>query len=414
NTTLLSKGRIGDLGDNLWRDMKVGAYFASFEMLDRFSVYGGMLVGPGSRSSDGVSNFFRPNRLVNLDRDIFFEVEYVGLPFIERHWSPTISLSFYNIRRNVQDGLQIEEFPCTACMPDTTYTDIAYNMWEAELSLISKVNPWSLVELSYIYSPYRVTIESFYSREYQQEVSGSTSRYYQGSTLGAAWIFDFSIPDRHGDIAPLGISGLIRYRYEPSELLDSYDIRDGTLIPVYEQFKNHSAEIDLRFGFPIRQQRFNLRSRFFSYLDGPDEFFYLDYIGGMIGMRSYPFFALGGTTTAFTQLSWFLPVKTEIYRQSGRLTIDKVFLRFFAEAGNGWGGPLDINKQLKTGIGTELRIAMNSYYFFPSRFFVSAAYGFNSFDLQLPDAFITDTSSGRVDYGNRILINFGLLFNFDF
>jgi len=414
NTTLLRDGRIGDFGANLWRDSKVGLYFASREMRERLSIFGGALFGPGSRSSDGISNFFRPGRLVNLDRDLFFEVEYAGLPFIERHWSPTVSVAFFNIRRNVQDGLQVEEFPCTACLPDTTSVDIAYNMWQVEVNLISKVNRWSLVELGYYYSPYRVSTESFFSREFQLEVPGSTSRYYVGSTWTTAWIFDLSLPDRHGDIAPMGWRGVLRYSYEPSELLDSYDIRDGTLVPVYNTYNNHSVEADLRVGFKLRNQRFNVRSRFFTYFDGPDEFFYLDYIGGMIGMRSYPFFALGGTTTAFSTLSWFIPLKTDIYRQTGRLTMDKVFLRLFAEAGNGWGGPLDIGKSIKTGVGTELRIKMNSYYFFPTSFFISGAYGFDSYDLQLPDAFITETATGRVTYGNQILINFGILFDFEF
>ncbi len=414
NTSLLRDGRVGDLGANLWRDSKVGLYFASREMRERLSIFGGALFGPGSRSSDGISNFFRPGRLVNLDRDLFFEVEYSGLPFIQRHWSPTVSVAFFNIRRNVQDGLQIEEFPCTACLPDTTSVDIAYNMWQVEVNLISKINRWSLVELGYYYSPYRVSTDSFFSREFQQEVSGSTSRYYVGSTWTTAWIFDLSLPDRHGDIAPLGWRGVLRYSYEPSELLDSYDIRDGTLIPIYNEFDNHSVEADLRVGFMLRKQRFNLRSRFFTYFDGPDEFFYLDYIGGMVGMRSYPFFALGGTTTAYSTLSWFIPLKTDIYRQMGRLTMDKVFLRLFAEAGNGWGGPLDIDNSLKTGVGAEFRVGMNSYYFFPTSFFISGAYGFNSYDLQLPDAFITETTTGRVTYGNQLLINFGILFDFEF
>jgi len=414
NSRLLGDAQFADLGSNLWRDFKVGTYFASREMRENFSIFGGALFGPGSRSSDGISNFFQPSRLVNLDRDLFLEAEYRGIPFIERHWSPTVSVSFFNIRRNVRDGLQIEEFPCTSCLPDTTSTDIAYNMWQAEVNLISKINQWSIVELGYYYSPYRVETESFVSREFREEVSGSTARYYIGSTWTAAWIFDLSLPDRHGDIAPTGWRGLFRYSYSPSELLDSYDIRDGTLIPIYNEYDNHSVEADLRVGFDWQDQRFNLRSRFFTYFGGPDEYFYLDYIGGMIGMRSYPYFALGGNTTAFSTLSWFVPLKTGIYRQQGRLTLDKVFLRLFAEAGNAWGGPLNIGSDIKTGVGAELRVGMNSYYFFPSSFYISGAYGFNSYELQLPEAFITETPTGTVDYGQRLLINFGLLFDFEF
>ncbi|MEX0681514.1 MAG: hypothetical protein WD097_09045 [Balneolales bacterium] len=414
NRTLISQGSIAALGRNLWRDVKIGTYFASREMRDQFTIFGGALFGPGSRSSNGLSNFFNPGRLVNLDRDLFLEVEYAGLPFIERHWSPTVSLAFFNIHRNVREGLQIEEFSCSACLPDTTSIDIAYDMWQVEVNLVSKMNRWSLVELGYSYSPYRVSTTSFFSREFQQEIPGSTSRYFVGSTWTSAYIFNLASPDRHGDIAPIGLRGLVRYKFEPSELLDSYDIRNGTLVPVYNEFNNHSFELDMGWGFDIRNLRFRLRSRFFSYLDSPDEFFYLDYIGGMTGMRSYPYFALGGSTTAFSQFSWFIPLKTDIYRQMGRITLDKIFLRLFSEAGNGWGGPLGIDKNIKTGVGAELRIGMNSYYLFPTSFFISGAYGFNAYDLQLPDAFITETPSGRVSYGNQVMFHFGLLFDFDF
>lgn len=413
NLTLLSGGRFQDLGQNIWRDSKLGVYMASREMRDRFTLFAGALFGPGSRPASGLNTFFTPARLVNLDRDMFMEVEYSGLPFLKRHWSPTVSASFYNIRRNVEDGLLIEEFPCTACLPDTTSTDIAYNMWMMELALVSKVNQWSLVELAYSYSPYRVSTSSFYSREFRQEVQGSTSRYFIGDAWSAAYIFNLTYPERYSSIAPLGWRGQIRYRYEPGELLDRYDIRDGTLIPVYNTTRNHSFEADLRTGFMLGQQRLQWRGRFFSYLRGPDEFFYLDYIGGLTGMRSYPFFSLGGNTTAFSQVSWFVPLKTGIDRQVERFTLNTIFLRLFGEAGNGWGGPLDISPGLKTGAGAELRVALNSYYLFPTSFFISGAYGFQSYDLRLPDAFLSDAPGGRVRYGQQVLINFGILFDFE-
>ncbi len=110
---------------------------------------------------------------------------------------------------------------------------------------------------------------------------------------------------------------------------------------------------------------------------------------------------------------YIFPVITNINKQYGRFTLDKVFTRLFIETGNGWGGPLNIGNNLKTGIGAELRVSLNTNYFFPSRFFISGAYGFNKFGVHLPSEFITDTGSNRVSYGKSILIHFGLLFDFD-
>lgn len=413
NGSLLKAGKFGSFGRNLLRDSKVGFYMSSREVLERFSMFGGALIGFGSREASGVNDFFKPARLVDLDRDLFLIMEYAGLPFIKRHWSPTISIGLYNLRRNVENGIRIEEFPCTSCMPDSTNINIAYDIWQAEVNLYSKLNRFSLIELGFWHTPYRVSTEQFFSREFRQVVPGSTSRYFIGNTYTAAYVIHVDEPWRHGDIAPVGIKAHIRYSYQPSRLLDRYDVRDGTLIPVYNTFKNHTIELDTRLGFRALNENFELKSRFFTYFNAPDEFFFLDYIGGLVGMRSYPFFGIGGNTTAYMRLSYHMPLLTGINRQSGRFLLDKVFARFFVETGNGWGGPLDIGNNLKTGIGAELRVAVQTSYLFPSRFFISGSYGLDKYGLRVPEGFITAEGRERVSFGRELLINFGLLFDFD-
>jgi Tol biopolymer transport system component len=414
NSSLIKAGEFGSFGRNLWRDSKIGFYMSSREVLERFSMFGGALIGFGSRDASGVNDFFKPARLVDLDRDLFLIMEYAGLPFIKRHWSPTVSIGLYNLRRNVENGISIEEFPCTSCLPDSTNINIAYDIWQAEVNLYSKLSRFSLVELGFWHTPYRVSTEQFFSREFRQVVPGSTSRYFIGNTYTAAYVIHADEPWRHGDIAPVGIKAHIRYSYQPSRLLDRYDVRDGTLIPVYNTFKNHTIELDARLGFRALDENFELRSRFFTYFNAPDEFFFLDYIGGLVGMRSYPFFGIGGNTTAYTRLSYHVPLLTGINRQSGRFLLDKVFARLFVETGNGWGGPLGIGNNLKTGIGAELRVAVQSSYLFPSRFFISGAYGLDRYGLRVPEGFITTDGRESVSFGRELLINFGLLFDFDF
>jgi hypothetical protein len=176
----------------------------------------------------------------------------------------------------------------------------------------------------------------------------------------------------------------------------------------------HSIETDVRYGFRLADQRLRLHTRLYSNLNPNDEYFFLDYIGGFPGMRSYPFFALGGNTTWFGSLSWNIPIKTGLNRQVRQFTVDKIFARVFAETGNGWNSPLDTGNRLKSGIGTELRVSLNNSYLFPTRVFVSAAYGFDSLVLRLPDSFITSSTGNRVTYGQEVLFNFGVLFDFDF
>lgn len=414
NGQLIRSGKIGDLGENIIRDLKIGTYFFSREVTDKLSISGGALAGVGSLPAAGIGDFFSPDRLTDLDRDLFLITEYQGLPFIKKRWSPTISVELYNLRRNVSNGLQIEEFPCTSCLPDTSSVDIAYNIWEADLFLRSKINSFSLLEVGIGYSPYRVQSEAFYSRELQQLIPSSSSEYFRGTMFTAAYIFERFRSYRHANIAPVGFQSSLRYNYEPGKLLSDYEIEDGGLSPVYKAYYNHSVETSLRYGFPVADRKIaQIYTRFFTYFNNPDDTFYLDYTGGITGMRSYPFFALGGSTTGMAQVSYIFPLMTNLHEQVGPHTLDKLFIRVFGEAGNGWRSPLNIGNNIKTGIGAELRFAFNSYYLFPLKFFVSGAYGFNKFEITLPETFIMESNDKRVSYGKDFIFHFGLTFDFN-
>lgn len=414
NARLLGRGHIGKLGENLWRDMKIGAYLSSRDVTESLSLFGGFLLGPGSNPEPQLASFFKPSRLLDADRDIFFTVDYAGLPFIKRSWSPTISFEFTNMVRNVSDGLQIEEFPCTSCLPETRNIDIRYIVWEAGLFLRSKLNRWSLLETGLSYSPYRVKTDGFYSLEYNESIAGSSSEYFRGFSFTAANITDATLRDIHADIAPKGVRAEIRYRYEPGKLLRGFEIEGGSLSPSYETEKNHSIELKSRVGFPVgKESAVHLTSRFFSFFNSPRDYFYLDYSGGLSGLRSYPFFAIGGQRTFFIRSSLLMPLITDINRGYGPLIPDKIFAHIYAETGNGYGGPLESDKKLKNGIGAELRFSLNSYYLFPLKFFINTAYGFNQFEITLPAGFQNSAGRNNVKYGREILFYFGLTFDFD-
>jgi len=415
NGTLLKRGKLGKLGENLLRDMKPGVYFTSRDVLDRLTIFGGAMIGVGSLPAESIGGFFRPDRLFELDRDLFLIAEYRGLPFIKAGWSPTVSLELYNLRRNVKNGLQIEEFPCTSCAEqDTVNVDIAYQIWEANLFFRSKLSRRSLLEFGIGYSPYRVETDNFFSNELQSLITGSSSEYFKGTTLSASYTFDYYEFTTDADIAPTGLKGYLRYQYQPGKLLEEYKIEDGTLVPVFESTKNHSSEFHVRYGFKLRSgQAFQARARGFAYFNNPNDSFYADYIGGFLGLRSYPYFALGGNQTAFTSLSYFAPIAKNITKQVGPYTLDKLYARVFLEAGNAWNSPFGTDNTLKTGIGTELRLAMNGYYLFPLKLFVSASYGFNEFQLTLPEEFVSGSGNNTVTYGRELLFHFGLTFDFE-
>lgn len=415
NSTLLRNRQVGNLAENLWRDIKVGAYFSTRDVTEKLSLFGGLLIGPGSIETENITDFISPARINNLDRDVFFVAEHRGVPFIKRGWSPTIVIELYNLTRNVNDGLSIEEYACTSCLPSDRSIDIRYSMWEANLYLRSKLNRWSMLELGIGYSPYSVSTESFFSEEFQEQIPGSTSEYFRGSKYSISYVADLTLPTRHADIAPTGVRTSLAYRYEPGRLLQDFEVDDGLLSPVYSRDFNHSIEFNNRVGFSLHQETTALlTTRAFSYLNKPENYFYMDYTGGLIGMRSYPFFALGGRQTFFTRASLLHPLFTGINSQFHSATFDKIFAHLFFEAGNGWGGPLNIGNDMKTGLGAELRFSMNTYYLFPMKFFINTTYGLNRYHVTLPGEFITANEVQSIEYGSELLFYFGLTFDFDF
>lgn len=414
NRSLIGNGNFTGLGENLWRDLKVGAYLSTRDVTENISIFGGALFGFGSVPAEDLNEFISPSRLNKLDRDLFLTIEHRGLPFIKRSWSPTITVEMFNLTRNVKGGITIEEFACSSCLPEDRNIDIRYSIWEANLRFTSKLNHWSLLQLGYSYSPYSVNTEGFFSNEFNDFVPGSTSQYFRGRTLSTSYIVELIEPTKHYDITPIGIKSSITYRYQPGELLSEFEINDGILSPVYTRNQNHSLELNSRYGYRISSSTTGLiTARAFSYLNQPDDTFYFDYAGGLIGMNSYPFFALGGRTTAFARASIITPLIQNINRQFGAYTLDKVFLNTFAEAGNAWNSTLNIGDNLKTGLGAELRFAFNSYYLFPMKFFMKSAYGLNQFDVTLQSQFVTPEDGNTVRYGGELLLYFGLTFDFD-
>lgn len=405
--------------DNLWRDIKIGTYVASRDVLGQTTLFGGLAIGPGSTDARSISDGLSPSNLFAMDRDLFFSMEFRGLPFIKKRWSPTVTAELFNVVRNVKGGLSIEEFPCTSCLPETTNADIRYSAWEASLTFRSKLNPYSFLESGIAYSPYRVTSDGFVSKELKQFIPEQSSEYFRGVSVFAGGVVELLEPNRHNDIAMQGVKARIRYAYQPSKLLENYDIEDGALSPNYAISKNHSLELKSYLGQRWTNLLGNrpvytlLKARGFAYFNNPTDSFYHDYIGGYSGIRSYPFFALGGMQSATLQASLSTPLRTGISRQLGPITLDKLFLKASYEAGKVWNSTSVADESLKHGVELELRTALNHYYLFPLKFFVSGAYGLNRFNVNLSEDFVTPDGIRSVEYGQEWLFYLGFTFDFD-
>ncbi|NNE33746.1 MAG: hypothetical protein HKN13_00815, partial [Rhodothermales bacterium] len=407
-------------GETLLRNTKIGFYVASREILDGLSMLGGLLVGPASGDPDSFGDYFAPSSLIDLERDLFVQFDYrKGVFFKDKRWSPQFSLQLFNVRRNVENGLAFEELACTACFPpDTTLADLSYNLWELDLVARSKITRNLLLEAGYRFSPYRVTTERFFSTEFQQTIPASSSRYYIGRALRVKLHFEVLRQHRHADVVRDGASAVLEYEFEPGRLLDRFEVEDGTLSPKYESFRNHRITVDFKYGRRLMASTgpphgIQLRFRGSTLLGDPVDDFFDDYVGGLVGARGYPFYALGGNETMWFQLSYALPLLPEIHRQFWFLYADKLYARLYADAAYAWSGAFPGISDARKDVGAELRLGLGSFYLLPTAVFVSATYGIDEFAFKLDDDFVTPDGTTSVNYGRDLQWHFGVLFGFD-
>ena len=414
--------RLPDRGraETLWRNTKLGVYASTREVLGGMSFFGGILVGPGSTESSTLGDFLSPSNLIDLERDAFLQVDYSrGLPFINARWNPHISAQVFNIRRHVENGLDIEEFPCTACYPETTLGNLTYNLWEVDLKARSKISRVLLAEVGYRYSPYRVKTNSFFSRELQQTVGSSSSRYFIGRAWTTRLTYEGFHPHINSDVVPDGVRAELEFDTEAGRLLGAFDIQDGMLRPVYEASRVNRITFTARGGTRLPgwtapgTHGLGFRMRASTILGGEKDDFYDDYVGGLTGARGYPFYALGGNRTAWTQVSWLFPLAARIGRQASAFYLDKVYGRVYADAAVAWSGAFPGLGSVRKDVGAELRFSLGSFYLLPTALFASATYGLDAFDFELDEGFVTPSGDRSVRYGGEVAWHFGLLFEFD-
>ncbi|MFT4604256.1 MAG: Tol biopolymer transport system component [Rhodothermales bacterium] len=405
-------------GETLLRNTKVGVYAGSREIMNGLTVFGGLLVAPASRIAKSPADYISPNNLLKLERDLFIQFELRrGLGLIDRRWAPQFSLQLFNVRRNVENGLSIEEFPCTACYPDTTLVDLAYNLWEVDLAARAKVNRALLLEAGVRYSPYRVTTEQFFSKELAQTIPESSSRYFIGRSFRLKAYFEALTPHRHMDVVPEGIKIVASLEAEKGRLLDKFDVEDGILTPVYSNDAVLRFTLDGRLSWRVikNPQPHGLSARFRTsmILGGEVNDFYDDYVGGLSGARGYPFYALGGNKTAWAQVAYTFPLIPNVQKQLGFIYVDKLFLRVYADAVSAWRGDWPGASQIRKDAGAELRLGLGSFYLLPTAVFVSGTYGLDTFDFQLDDGFVTPDGRSSIQYGGGFQWHAGVLFGFD-
>ncbi len=375
--------------NNILDAIKPGIYLYSDELMTRFSIFGG----------------FSINR--KAERDIFMQFTYnngfpIGQKFLAKNLSfdPKFTLSGYNVTRK-SDALLYAGI-------DTLSVGVAYDLLEFELAMDFKlINYNHDFRLTYAISKYASSIDGFYIPSSGLQTSASSQDYFKAQRITMDYNYERNYHNKNSDINPVGRKLHLRYEYEASRINPEYQVDEqGNLSTVFTDNNLHKIEGIWSEGlYLFKNHSINLKLRAASILGKPVDSFYDFYVGGLIGMRGYPYFSMGGGRLAHANLTYRFPLISKIDTRISPLYLDKLYFSLFADIGDAWNGTTPQFNQFKKDVGAELRLQAFSSYVFPTSIFFSIAYGTDSF---------TNRFSGKdVTYGKEMIYYFGMLFGFD-
>ena len=385
-------------GNTFAQKIKPGVYVSSSDMLNRYSLFAG-----GSINT-------------RLERDLFLIFEYRNkLPLLfNLGIKPELSLELYNISRKsdadiffgvdtLADG--------TVHYDDIVNTDIAYNLFEVDLAAKHRIiSRDQNIELRFVWSRYTATLNSFIFPNTAILYPTTNDEYFIGRDLRFTYNFDLTLPSRDMEINPVGAELRFQYDYEFDKFNSDgeYTVEDGVLRPKYKDYDFHKVELNtkLHFPLPIKSHTLIAQIRAGSILGPAIPDFFDFYLGGLVGMKAYPFYAISGNEIAWLNLTYRFPLFRAIDTRIGHVYLDKIFLGFYGDFGNAWNGAIPELNTFKKGAGAEIRIQMNSYYLFPTNLFFNASYGFDEVTRKVNNEYIT--------YGKEWRFYGGILFGFDF
>lgn len=345
--------------------LKPGFYFMTSDQLEKLGLFGSVALSP------------------DLDRDVYLEMQYRVL------W-PTLYVEAYNIGRNQdqtfddpfviigEEEVVIADDTVTVPIFDKYAVDYNFNLTEVDVGARAPISKGYTGSVIGRLSEYRSALHF-------DDGASFDYTYHKGNALILRLDADKVEPTSIMDIHPSGgWVGWFEYAYEHNRFIEGFkvDAGKGTIGEVYRNYDYHRFEANIEFYEKIfRNFVFNPRLMVGVISDSVDSFYHL-YAGGLIGMRGYSFYSLGGTRKLVLRTALRFPIMTHIDRRWGPFYLDRIHGAVFAEAGDAWTDQTEIpDLQIKTDVGAELRIRLFSFYTFPTDLQIASAYGLNHFEV---------------------------------
>ncbi len=382
-------------GNSFIDKVKPGVYFTSSDYLNRFSVFGGITLNK------------------RLERDAFLSFEYRDkLPLLFNiGLKPELKAEIYSVSRKTNSDIlfDVDSTGGKFSYADKVKADITYNLFEVDFAAKHKLFYGdNYLEYRLIYSQYSATIGSFIIPNTSSLYPEFEDKYFSGWNNQLKFTHKSIKPGQDSDINPVGRDIELQYNYESNKynVTGDYTTDDGMLKPNYNHYNLHRLELNYKEHIAVAKGH-TLSARFrAATIFGPAVPDFFDYyLGGLIGMKAYPFYAISGNELGWVNLTYRFPLLKNIDTRFAHLYIDKVFMSVYGDFGNAWTGNIPGLNDFKKGAGAELRIKMNSFYLFPTAIFFNASYSFDKVSREVRDE--------TINYGKEWSFYGGILFDFE-
>ncbi len=379
-----------------YQKVKVGTYLTSSDYLNRYDIFAG--AGINAR----------------MERDLFLIFNYRNkIPGLySLGLKPVFTFEIYNTTRkaNVDIGFNVD----STHVPEADYyvnTDVTYDLFEFDLALKHRIfKKHSDLELRYIYSSYTAEIGSFIFPGTSVLYPTFKDDYLKSSNFQLKYTYESRSMNRNSDINPIERRVELKFNYELNNYNDKgdYTVEDGMLKPVYGKYYFPRLELNWWESFPLfKSHSISFRLRYGTIFGPRVPDFFDFYLGGLVGMKGYPFYSLSGNEIAWINATYRFPLFKNIDARWGPWYLDKIYFSIYGDYGNAWNEGMPQFNDFKKDVGAEIRIKLISFYIFPTSVFMNWAYSFDKFQRE------TYYFNRPYSVGKEWRFYFGILFDFN-
>ena len=344
--------------------LKPGLYFSSSEIINRLSLFGGASV----------------NKL--NDVDLFFIFDF-------KRFYPTIFFETYYLTRNTSDKSMYQgAYP----IKDNIKFRLVQFRSGLKLPLYG-----SQLEVALTRQWYRAFIqEEIMTNEYGRLDAGAAYDYFRGWSMSGAWSIDMRKRTLDKTINPsAGYTVNANIDLEKNDFIEGLNFSEsGTLLENFQS--NNLGRFQLggsyHYELPWKKRWTISLSGQLGWIsnNNVDSFFHF-YLGGMPGLKGYPFYSIQGTKSSLLDLTFRVPLFMERHYKLNWVILQNSTMGLVMQAGDAWTDDMSIKKS----IGIQWRLNGFSFFNFPTAIEVEYHHPMDNFEREINDETIKYGENGR-------------------